>query len=119
MFVFIFTSYPQGFTTDNTTGNLLDANGNNFIMKGINVPLSWYQTNVNNSIASLKTNTGSNCLRIVVNAGYNGTTATPANVWQTAVQACIDNDMIPMIELHDWTGALIQQPILPIWQIGM
>ncbi|OQA97742.1 MAG: Mannan endo-1,4-beta-mannosidase precursor [Bacteroidetes bacterium ADurb.Bin217] len=105
VFVFIFTSYPQGFTTDNTTGNLLDANGNNFIMKGINVPLSWYQTNVNNSIASLKTNTGSNCLRIVVNAGYNGTTATPANVWQTAVQACIDNDMIPMIELHDWTGS--------------
>lgn len=105
VFVFIFTSYPQGFTTDNTTGNLLDANGNNFIMKGINVPLSWFQTNVNNSIASLKTNTGSNCLRIVVNAGYNGTTATPANVWQTAVQACIDNDMIPMIELHDWTGS--------------
>ena len=97
--------FSQGFKTDNTTGNLLDANGNNFIMKGINVPLSWYQTQVNGSIAALRTNTGSNCLRIVINAGYNGTTATPANVWQTAVQACIDNQMIPMIELHDWTGS--------------
>ncbi|MFQ3579075.1 MAG: endo-1,4-beta-xylanase, partial [Bacteroidales bacterium] len=97
--------YPQYFKTDNTTGNLLDANGNNFIMKGINVPLSWYQTQVNGSIAALRTNTGSNCLRIVVNAGYNGTTATPTNVWQNCVQLCIDNKMIPMVELHDWTGS--------------
>ncbi|MCK9561371.1 MAG: endo-1,4-beta-xylanase [Bacteroidales bacterium] len=100
-----FSIFAQGFKTDNTTGNLLDANGNNFIMKGMNIPLSWYQNDVLNSIPALRTNTGSNCLRIVVDAGYNGTYATPENVWKNAVQACIDNDIIPMVELHDWTGS--------------
>jgi len=99
----IFT-FGQGFTTDNTNGNLIDANGKNFIMKGMNVPLAWYQTDVNNSIPALRTNTGSNCLRIVVNAGKFGTTLTPDLAWQTCVQRCIDNNMIPMVELHDVTG---------------
>ncbi len=92
-------SWAQGFTTDNTTGNLLDACGNNFIMKGINVPLAWYVSNVNGSIAALKTNTKSNCLRIVVN------TSTADNDWQTCVRNCINNKMIPMVELHDVTGS--------------
>src|ERR1035437_2271813 len=97
-------NWAQGFTTNNTNGNLIDANGNNFIIKGLNIPLSWYQSNVPASIPYLKTNTGSNCLRIVVNAGYNGNTSSPASFWQASVQACIDNKIIPIIELHDWTG---------------
>ncbi|MCU0431639.1 MAG: Ig-like domain-containing protein [Cytophagaceae bacterium] len=89
-------SWSQGFRV---SGNrLLDANGNNFVMKGINVPLAWYINDVNNNIAAIKTRTGSNCLRIVV------TTNTPDNAWQTCVQRCIDNDIIPMVELHDVTG---------------
>jgi len=90
----------QGFTTNNAAGSglLLDANGNNFVMKGMNVPLDWYRTLVNGSIDDVRRNTNSNCLRIVM------TVNTPDNVWQTAVQNCIDNDMIPMVELHDVTG---------------
>ena len=94
-----FISFGQGFTTNNTNGNLIDANGNNFIMKGMNVPLSWFVNDVNGSIDDVRNNTGSNCLRIVVN------TSTSDNAWQTAVQNCIDNDMIPMVELHDVTGS--------------
>jgi mannan endo-1,4-beta-mannosidase len=94
-----YLSWAQGFTTNNTNGNLLDACGNNFIMKGINVPLSWYVSNVNGSIAALKTNTKSNCLRIVVNE--NSTDAS----WQTTVTNCINNKIIPMVELHDVTGS--------------
>jgi len=90
-------AYSQGFTISGS--NLIDANGNNFIMKGINAPLAWYQTQVNNSIAGLKQNTGLNCVRIVVQ------TNTPDNVWQTCVQNCIDNNIIPMVELHDVTGS--------------
>lgn len=93
-----FFSWAQGFTTNNTNGNLLDACGNNFIMKGINVPLAWYVSNVNGSIAALKTNTKSNCLRIVVE------TSTSDNAWQTTVVNCINNKIIPMVELHDVTG---------------
>ncbi len=93
------SAWSQGFTTNNTNGNLLDACGNNFIMKGMNVPLAWYVSNVNGSIAALKTNTKSNCLRIVVETG------TSDNSWQTCVVNCINNKMIPMVELHDVTGS--------------
>lgn len=88
----------QGFTTNNSNGNLIDANGNNFIMKGMSVPLAWYIDPVNNSIDDVRNNTNSNCLRIVV------TTGTADNAWQTAVNNCIANKIVPMIELHDVTG---------------
>jgi hypothetical protein len=89
----------QGFTTNNVNGNLIDACGNNFIMKGLNVPLAWYVNDVNGSIAALKSNTKSNCLRIVVE------TKTSDNAWQTCVVNCIKNKIIPMVELHDVTGS--------------
>lgn len=92
--------HSQGFTTNNAVGSglLLDANGNNFVMKGMNVALAYWINDVNGSIDDVRRNTNSNCLRIVVQ------TYTPDNVWQTAVQNCINNNMIPMVELHDVTG---------------
>ncbi|MFN8438329.1 MAG: discoidin domain-containing protein [Cytophagales bacterium] len=93
-----FGVFAQGFTTNNTNGNLIDANGNNFIMKGMNVMMAYYINDVNNSIAAVRTNSNSNCLRIVVET-FN----TDAS-WQTAVVNCIKNNMIPMVELHDVTG---------------
>ena len=74
-----FGVFAQGFTTNNTNGNLIDANGNNFIMKGMNVMMAYYINDVNNSIAAVRTNSNSNCLRIVVET-FN----TDAS-WQTAV----------------------------------
>ena len=91
------TSFSQGFYTDQ--GKLVDANGNEFIMKGINIPLTWFRNDVQGSIDDIRTNTGSNCVRIVLE------TNTPDNVWQNAVQLAIDNDMIPMVELHSVTGS--------------
>src|SRR5690554_806364 len=91
--------YAQEFRTDNSTGNLLDANGNNFIMKGINIPLAWYVADVNGSISALRTNTGINTARIVVETSTNETS------WKTCVETCIANDIIPMVELHDVTGS--------------
>jgi mannan endo-1,4-beta-mannosidase len=88
-------AWSQGFTISGT--QLKDANGNEFIIKGISVPLAWFVSNVNENIANIRKNTGSNCLRIVV------TTSTPDVDWQTCVQHCIDNQMVPMIELHDVT----------------
>lgn len=86
-----------GFTI---SGNQLrDANGNNFIMKGVNVPLAWFVSDVNNNIANIRTRTGSNTLRIVVS------TSTADADWQTAVTRTIANRMIPMVELHSVTGS--------------
>ena len=87
----------QGFKISGT--QLLDANGKNFIMKGVSVPLSWFVSDVNNNIANIKNKTGSNCFRIVVN------TSTADNSWQTCVNNCIANKIVPMVELHDVTGS--------------
>jgi mannan endo-1,4-beta-mannosidase len=97
-------SRSQGFTISGT--QLIDANGNNFIMKGLAVPLSWFVTNVNDNIGNIRKNTGANCLRIVVNV------STPDSCWQTCVQKCIYNKMIPMVELHDATCGTTAKGIL-------
>ncbi|MBC8083407.1 MAG: RICIN domain-containing protein [Hymenobacter sp.] len=90
-------AWSQGFTI---AGNeLRDANGNNFVMKGINIPLAWFTNDVNGNIANIRRNTNANTLRIVVS------TSTPDAAWQTCVQNCIANKMIPMVELHSVTGS--------------
>jgi mannan endo-1,4-beta-mannosidase len=91
-----FLSSSQGFRI--SANQLLDANGNNFVIKGLNIPTAWFVTDVNNNIANIRNRTGANCLRIVV------TTATSDAAWQTSVTNCIANKMIPMVELHDVTG---------------
>ncbi len=80
--------------------SLRDANGNDFVMRGINVPLAWFQADVYNNIANIRNNTGSNTLRIVWGTGNGGD-----SIWQNAVQRTIDNKMIPMMELHSATGS--------------
>lgn len=99
-FILVFLSsimvFGQGFKIVGT--ELRDANGNNFIMKGLNVPLAWYPTQTNNNIAAIGEVTGANCLRIVVETG------TSDLIWQTAVEKCIASQMIPMVELHSVTG---------------
>ena len=106
-------SMSQGFTI-NANADLVDANGNVFIPKGINVPLAWFQNDVLSNIANIRTNTGVNSLRIVLGNGYTpqgGTGqnwSTPDNVWQQAVELCIANDIIPMVEVHNVLGSNIQ-----------
>ena len=90
-------SFAQGFKIVGT--ELHDANGNNFVIKGINVPLAWFVSDVNSNIANIKKNTNANTLRIVVQTNTNDAD------WQTCVQNCIDNKMVPMVELHDVTGS--------------
>ena len=62
--IFPCTVWSQGFRVN---GNqLLDANGTNFIMKGINIPLAWFIADVNNNIDNMKKITNANCFRIVM-----------------------------------------------------
>ena len=104
-----FLGNTQGFTVSGS--ELKDANGNTFIMKGINVPLAWYQNDVLANIKNIKKATNSNTLRIVVGAGITpiqGTGQnwnTPDATWQAAVDSCIKNKIIPMIEVHNILGS--------------
>lgn len=77
---------------------LLDQNGQPFVMKGFAMPLAWYVNDVNSNLVAVKNKTGSNCFRIVMETG------TADNAWQSAVNTCISNKVIPMVELHNVTG---------------
>ena len=88
-------SWSHGFTISGT--HLVDANGKNFIMRGISVPLSWFVSDVNSNIVNIRNKSNANCLRIVMN-----TTTSDAD-WQSCVNKCIANKMIPEVELHDQT----------------
>jgi hypothetical protein len=102
-------AFSQGFHIVN--GQLKDANENTFILKGINVPLAWYQSDVLANIKNIKKQTGSNTLRIVVGAGITPLGGsgmnwnTPDAIWQAAVDSTIKNHMIPMLEVHNILGS--------------
>lgn len=97
--------FSQGFTTSGS--ELKDANGNTFIMKGVNVPLAWYQSQTLSNIKNIKKNSGSNALRLVIGGNFapNQAWYTPDATWQAAVDSTIKNNMIPMIELHNVLGS--------------
>lgn len=85
----------RGFKTE---GNrLLDANGNEFVLRGVNIPFAWY---LNESYDALDdvAHSGVNCVRIVWESSL------PVQGLDQILQKCIDLKMIPMVELHDATG---------------
>jgi hypothetical protein len=96
LFLFVFMSTAaDGFYVSGS--KLKDANGNDFIIRGINNPHIWFDTDSYNAlpaIAGYKVN----CVRIVWQT--NGSVSRLDQI----VQKCIDLKMIPMVELHDATG---------------
>ncbi len=90
------TALHAGFTTQGAT--LLDASGNPFVLRGINVPHAWHPVR---SFDALKEIAGHNinCIRIVWESHL------PVKELETIVKKCIQLHMIPMVELHDATGS--------------
>ncbi|RPJ50218.1 MAG: beta-mannosidase [Methanobacteriota archaeon] len=80
--------------------NLLDANGNNFIMRGISHAHVWYP-NETSSFANIKA-AGANTVRVVLGGGRWGPSSATdvANV----IQLCKTNKLICVLENHDTTG---------------
>ena len=79
-------------------GQLMDAKGYAFVMRGASVPFAWFDAdsyNALSALASLKANT----IRIVWQ------TNKPANRLDQIMQRCIELKMIPVPELHDATGS--------------
>ncbi|BCL16512.1 cellulase family glycosylhydrolase [Micromonospora sagamiensis] len=88
-----------GFTVAN--GKLYDANGAEFIMRGVNHAHTWY-THQTSSFANIKA-LGANTVRVVLSSGHRWTkndTADVANV----ISLCKQNRMICVLEVHDTTG---------------
>ncbi|HLO32604.1 MAG TPA: cellulase family glycosylhydrolase [Anaerolineales bacterium] len=89
--------------------NILDANGNNFIMRGINFPYTFFIDKAESSFANIKA-TGANTIRVVLSSGdfeeADGTkwTKTPPEAVDAAIELCWDNHLICVLSVHDTTG---------------
>ncbi|MGC4807456.1 cellulase family glycosylhydrolase [Micromonospora sp. DT233] len=88
-----------GFTVAN--GKLYDANGTEFVMRGVNHAHTWYQQQTS-SFANIKA-AGANTVRVVLATGDRwpkNDTADVANV----ISLCKANKLICVLEVHDTTG---------------
>lgn len=83
-----------GFYVSN--GRLYDANGQDFVMRGINHPFVWFQSQ-NSSFANMK-RAGANTVRVVLDQGI-----TTGQV-NTVVSQCKANRLVCVLEIHSTTG---------------
>ncbi|MET7368801.1 cellulase family glycosylhydrolase [Streptomyces sp. NPDC005566] len=82
-------------------GRLLEANGNDFVMRGVNHAHTWYPGETQ-SLADIKA-TGANTVRVVLSDGHRWSKNSPADV-ASIVDQCKANRLICVLEVHDTTG---------------
>ncbi|PAZ16346.1 beta-mannanase [Streptomyces sp. SA15] len=90
---------PTGFRVQN--GRLLEASGNDFVMRGVNHAHTWYR-NQTNSFAHIKAKRA-NTVRVVLASGDRWTRNDTADV-ASIVSRCKQNRLICVLEVHDTTG---------------
>lgn len=83
------------FSTDHR--RLIDANGQTFVIRGMNNPHAWFGEKAYQALDAIHA-TRSNTIRIVWE-----TKGRDADL-ERIIQRCIELEMIPMVELHDVTG---------------
>ena len=81
---------------------LLDDNGNNFVIRGINVPHNWYPDETSSSLQNIKAK-GANTVRIVLSSGQNWPKNSASDV-ANVINLCKANKLICILEVHDTTG---------------
>ncbi|MFD8235466.1 cellulase family glycosylhydrolase [Streptomyces sp. NPDC059696] len=90
---------PTGFRVHN--GRLLEAGGNDFVMRGVNHAHTWYPDRIG-SLAHIKAE-GANTVRVVLASGDRWTRNDAADV-ANVVSQCKRNRLICVLEVHDTTG---------------
>lgn len=98
----------MGFYVEGST--LYDANGNPFVMRGINHAHCWYEDQAINAIQGIA-GTGSNCVRLVLADGEQWT-ATSAQMVEALINRCKQEKMIVILEVHDATGYKDKESLL-------
>ncbi|MBP1781776.1 mannan endo-1,4-beta-mannosidase [Micromonospora sp. HB375] len=88
-----------GFSVSN--GRLYDANGVEFVMRGVNHAHTWYPQQTS-SFANIKA-LGANTVRVVLSSGDRWTKNSAADV-ANVISLCKSNRMICVLEVHDTTG---------------
>lgn len=84
-----------------SNGRLLEGNGNDFVMRGVNHAHTWYP-NETQSLADVKA-LGANAVRVVLADGHRWTANSAADVANVIAQ-CKANRLICVLEVHDTTG---------------
>ncbi|MEV0638349.1 cellulase family glycosylhydrolase [Streptomyces sp. NPDC050619] len=82
-------------------GRLVEGNGNDFVMRGVNHAHTWYPGETQ-SLADIKA-LGANTVRVVLSDGHRWTKNSPDDVASVVAQ-CKANRLICVLEVHDTTG---------------
>lgn len=90
----------SGFSVSGT--KLLDANGNEFVMRGINHPHSWFASQDSAALEAIAA-TGANTVRIVCGDGQQYTRDSVQSL-NALVERCKELKMVAILEVHDITG---------------
>ena len=99
----------EGFHVSGT--KILDANGNEFVMRGINHAHVWWQSETDTALKAIA-NTGANCVRLVFTTGKHSqykpgewdNAETSASELESVINKSISNGLVPIVEVHDATG---------------
>lgn len=81
---------------------LLDANGNQFVMRGINHAHTWYKDQTPAALKAIA-KTGANTVRLVLSNGVQWNKDDLSSV-KSLINQCKENKMIAVLEVHDATG---------------
>jgi len=101
------TTSPSGRDSDGNPmyvngTKLYDGNGNEFVMRGINIAHAWYKNQTETSIKAAA-RLGANCVRVVLADGEQWDKTSESEVRQI-INLCRQNKLICVLELHDTTG---------------
>lgn len=83
--------------------NLYDANGNQFVMRGVNHAHSWYKDTYTEAIPAIAA-TGANTIRIVLSDGGQYQ-KDDINIVRNLIETAEANNLVAVLEVHDATGS--------------
>ena len=94
-------SVNAGFQVSGT--QLLDGNGNPFIMRGVNHAHAWYTNRTQQALADIAS-VEANSVRVVLSDGQQWTRTSATEV-ANIIQWAKNNNLIAILEVHDVTGS--------------
>ncbi|MET7473768.1 cellulase family glycosylhydrolase [Streptomyces sp. NPDC005648] len=83
-------------------GRLVEGNGNDFVMRGVNAAHTWYPGRTKQSLADIKA-LGANAVRVVLADGHRWAANSASDVADVIAQ-CKADRLICVLEVHDTTG---------------
>lgn len=93
--------YDVGFQVSGT--KLLDAKGNEFVIRGVNHAHTWYKDYDKTAIPAIAA-TGANCIRLVLANGIQWSKDDKETL-SKVIEQCKQNNLVVVVEVHDGTGS--------------